>query len=228
VRHLRTLLARKEIEYLDLKRALVPNTDRSERAFLFDWNAMDSGLYGVRVRHCLLPALPKSSTRSVLAGDWASQWRPRAALRDSGIELIPAGSSRRQELPDTLYVVHLNNLTSSMGHEDRRSIREPAKPRGRVGHTHGSIFKAMPSTMLVRDFVQHKGIVLLGHEDEDHSLKLSQSTASSVQRALVDIRHPTCPTRSSARCSISITGSEVLAQRDDTGADTAGRLRGDP
>jgi hypothetical protein len=178
VRHLRALLARKELEYLDLKRALVPSTDRSERAFLFDWSAMASGLYGVRVMHCLLPVLPKSSTRSVLAGDWASRWRPRAALRDSGIELtLPAGSSRFQELPDTLYVVYLNNLTSAMATKIDEAFASLPGYVGALDMTHGSIFKAMLSTMLVRDFVQHKGVVLLGHEDdrdenEDLSLKL--------------------------------------------------------
>lgn len=42
-RHLRQLLSRKGVEYLDLKRALVPATDRGERAFLFDWTKFDVG-----------------------------------------------------------------------------------------------------------------------------------------------------------------------------------------
>lgn len=99
-------------------------------------------------------------------------------MRDSGIELIPpAGSSSLQELPDTLYVVYLNNLTPSMASKIDAAFASLPGYVGALDMTRGSIFKALLSTMLVRDFVQHKGVVLLGHEDdrnenEDSSLRL--------------------------------------------------------
>lgn len=237
VRQLRTLLASKEIKYLDLKRALVPSTDHNERAFLFDWSAMNSDFYGGQVMHCLLPVLHKGSTRSVLAGDWTARLRPSAALRDSGLELLaPIGGLVSQELPDTLYIVYLNNLTLSMASNIEAAFENLPGYVGSLDMTVESVFKALLSTMLIRDFVQHKSVILLGHEDdreegEDFSLKLynfAEYGLQSAQRALLDVRQllviqdraPCIRSRSIRR--------EVLAQCDDGSADTLSELRSDP
>lgn len=178
IRHLRALLARKQINYLDLRRALVPSTDRNEMAYLFDWAAMETDLYGVHVMESLLSVLPKTSSRSVLAGDWVSEIRPSVALRSTGIKLGGSlGSAGQGKLPDTLYIVYLNNLTASMALKIDEAFTALQGYVGTLDMTLGSLFKAMLSTMLVRDFVQHRSIVLLGHEDdrhenENHSLKL--------------------------------------------------------
>jgi hypothetical protein len=175
---LRQLLRRKEIEYLDLKRALVPATDRNERAFFFDWEKFDGGGYGVQVMHCLLSVLDKRSSRSVLAGDWSARLRPSAALRESHLSLdAPIGTQRVEALPDTLYIIYLNNLTPSMEQAIDAAFATLPGYVGSADMTYASLFKVLLSTMLVRDFIQHRGVVLMGHEDdrgenEDYSLKM--------------------------------------------------------
>jgi len=170
VRHLRSVLSQKGIDYLELAGALVPKTDREERAFVFDWSQM-GGWYGGEVMSCLLPALHRNSSRSVLIGDWAAQVRPRAMLRESGTKLEHSvGGLTAQEIPDTLFFVYLNNLTRSM----IAALNKAFVPlRGYVGSldmTRGSIFKAMLSTMLIRHCVQHRKTVVLGDPDDDDGL----------------------------------------------------------
>jgi hypothetical protein len=175
---LRQLLSQKEIEYLDLKRALVPATDRNERAFFFDWKNFDGGEYGVQVMHCLLSVLDKRSSRSVLAGDWTAGLRPSAALRESHLSLdAPTGTQRVNSLPDTLYVSYLNNLTPAMAKAIDAAFAALPGYVGSAEMTYTSLFKVLLSTMLVRDFIQHRGVALMGHEDdrsenEDYSLKM--------------------------------------------------------
>jgi hypothetical protein len=174
---LRQLLRRKGIEYLDLQHALVPTTDRADRAFLFDWTKFSDAWYGGQVMHCLLPALDKRSLRSILAGDWIARLRPQAALREPNLPLEPpAGVDRVQQLPDTLYVVYLNNLTRPMVSAIDTAFAVLPAYVGSLDMTYTSLFKVLLSGMLVRDFVQYKDVALMGHEDdrdddEDYALK---------------------------------------------------------
>ncbi|NPC57823.1 hypothetical protein [Caenimonas soli] len=168
VRELRALLRTKGVEYLDLKPALVPSTDRHERAFLFDWKGFQDSWYGGVVIHQLLTVLDTRSSRSVLVGDWTSNIHPRAILRESDLPLMPpAGGMRGDGVPATLYVVYLNNLTPSMvAAIDAAFSRLPAYA-GSVDMTYTSLFKALLSTMLVRDFIQHRKVVVTSNADGD-------------------------------------------------------------
>jgi hypothetical protein len=102
----------------------------------------------------------------VLVGDWTSNIHPAAILRESDLLVTPPpGGMRGEGVPSTLYVVYLNNLTPAMvAAIDAAFSRLPAYA-GSVDMTYTSLFKAMLSTMLVRDFIQHRKIVVASHAD---------------------------------------------------------------
>lgn len=166
--HLLRLLASKGVVYQDLKSALIPKTDRHERAFLFDWQGFSGGLYGWTVMNCLLPALHRDASVSVRAGDWTSNLRPSAALRESEFDLDPPKLVHRViELPDTLFVVYVNNLTPDMVNQINDAFATLPAYVGSVDMTFESFFKAMLSSMLSAMFIKHKTMVLTSQADDE-------------------------------------------------------------
>ena len=63
------ILEDKGIEYIKLKKALVPSIDRNEAGFIFDSNLIESSWYGNVVEKAILPLLDIRTTQSVLCGD---------------------------------------------------------------------------------------------------------------------------------------------------------------
>lgn len=176
VKKLSDLLLTKGIDYRDLKRALVPSTDKLEKVYIFDCCAIEASFYGLDIMNLLMSVLPKNSTRSILAGDWISDVRPCKVFEASDIDVLKPNFDA-SELPDTLYFVYLNNLSAARAEAIHKAYEGMQGYLGLFDMTCLSIFKGMLSTMLVRDFIQHKSMVLLGHEDdrdeqENHSLKL--------------------------------------------------------
>lgn len=67
---LKRKLLLKSIDYTKLKSALIPvHKDKKEIAFVFDSSLIESAWYGNTVFQCILPALNKESTYSILCGD---------------------------------------------------------------------------------------------------------------------------------------------------------------
>ena len=57
------------INYLEVKKALVPSTDKYELALLFNSQEIDSYAYGREVFYHILPLLDRRTTQSALVGD---------------------------------------------------------------------------------------------------------------------------------------------------------------
>lgn len=166
ITRLRAVLTSKDIEYADLKRALIPNTDKAERAFVFDWTQFGTDWYGRDAIHMVLPLLEKSSSRSVLLGDWISKYKFRDVLSQSGVGVLDATLVSRLPASDTLYFVYLNNLTTAAIERLDASLSRHAAYIGSVDMTYISLLKAALSTMLVRAFIQHRTTIIQGHEDD--------------------------------------------------------------
>ncbi len=69
-RELVQVLASKSIQYKDLRNALIPSTNRNERAYLFNRSNIDEANYGRAIIEHALPAFDPRSSHSVLLGDW--------------------------------------------------------------------------------------------------------------------------------------------------------------
>jgi hypothetical protein len=170
------LLLSKDIDYKELKRALVPSADKLELVYIFDWCALEDSFYGPPIMNLLLSVLPKDSTRSILAGDWIHDVKPRKVFENSDVGVLKPNFDA-SDLPDTLYFVYLNNLSTARAEAIHNAFKGIQGYLGSFDMTCLSVFKGMLSTMLVRDFIQHKNVILLGHEDdrddqENYSLKL--------------------------------------------------------
>jgi hypothetical protein len=170
-RHLKANLAQKGIAYLDLRRALVPSHDKQERAFVFDWTKVGDNWYGKNIVERLLPGLERTSSRSVLLGDWLARKNFRFADAYLGSQ-GQIGDGTLKNLPplDTLYFVYLNNLSRTGA--DRIDAIFDGTPGylGAVELSRASLLKAALSTMLVRAFIQHRSVIIQGHPDDapDH------------------------------------------------------------
>jgi len=167
VRQLRGILDAKGVAYADLKRALVPSIDKTERAFVFDWTKFEVAGYGREVMHRLLPILDRRSTQSVLCGDWTA--------RDHFADVLEASTAHGRNHPilrrnsgggDTFYFVYLNNLPKKMASDIDQAFTGYPPYVGSVDLTFQSLLKAFLSTMLVRAFVKHRTIVIQSHEDD--------------------------------------------------------------
>jgi hypothetical protein len=166
IAQLRTTLDSKGVQYADLKRALVPNVDRDERAFVFDWAKFSTNWYGREVLNLMLPLLEKSSSRSVLMGDWTSKYSFNGIFCDSFGDSAAGSLFDRSRPADTLYFVYLNNLTSAAIDRLNAALSNHVAYLGSVDLTYASLMKAMLSTMLVRAFIQHRTTIIQGHEDD--------------------------------------------------------------
>jgi len=167
LRQLRGILDAKGVAYADLKRALVPSIDKTERAFVFDWTKFEVAGYGREVMHRLLPILDRRSTQSVLCGDWTA--------RDHFADVLEASTAHGRNHPilrrnsgggDTFYFVYLNNLPKTMASDIDQAFTGYPPYLGSVDLTFQSLLKAFLSTMLVRAFVKHRTIVIQSHEDD--------------------------------------------------------------
>jgi hypothetical protein len=164
--HLRRLLAEKGIKYLDLKRALVPNIDRVERAFVFDWTKFDSDWYGRQVHELVLPLLERGSSRSVLVGDWTSEHRFAEICSESFADRVDARMLDPTRRADTLYFVYLNNLTSASAARIDSALSGHVAYLGALELTYSSLMKVFLSGMLMRIYIQHRSTIIQGHEDD--------------------------------------------------------------
>lgn len=111
---LKTALSIKNISYLNLKRALVPNVDKNEVAFVFDWSMTESSWYGKEVIEIMLPMFDRRSTHSILCGDWIYTGEHNASFCDDLKFNLIRSSKRYKGQCDNLYFVYINNLSDSM------------------------------------------------------------------------------------------------------------------
>lgn len=163
---LRGVLSSKGVAYDDLKWALVPSADKIEHAFVFDWSRFATNWYGREAIRLILPLLEKRSSRSVLVGDWTSKYRFRELLRESFGDAYFDRPLYQPRSLDTLYFIYLNNMTPAAVARIEQTLSGHPAYLGGLDLTYMSVMKAMLSTMLVRAFVQHRSIILQGHEDD--------------------------------------------------------------
>ena len=107
------VLNNKAVNYLDLKNALVPHTDRYEIALFFDTQKIDKMSYGKEVLDRLWPLLNKSSKHSILVGDYVARKLEQEILFDE-FSTINFFHSTEWFNSSQYFVVYLNNQTKSM------------------------------------------------------------------------------------------------------------------
>jgi len=160
------VLASKGIKYADLKNALVPTTDRNERAYLFNWNAVGEANYGRVIVERALPAFDPHSTHSVLLGDWIYHKEHNAWFIAELKKALLGAPSAYRGVGHDIYIVHLNNLSDGQAAAMHAAFQGMPSYLGYLDLNFASPLKGYISTMLVRAFIKHKKIILQGHEDD--------------------------------------------------------------
>lgn len=155
----------KGIQYSDLKRALVPSTDRNELALLFESSMTGSGSYGRAISERVMPLFPKDSTHSILDGDLMDHGRP-----DDLVEAMNAGATFVRNVTfryhTQFFAVYINNLTDKMAVDFVRGLSDYKPFIGFADMTYMSRLKLYLATSLVNCGIKHKSIILQEHEPD--------------------------------------------------------------
>jgi hypothetical protein len=165
-KQLKSALIKKNINYADLKRALVPNVDKNELVFVFDWSNIESRWYGREIIDWMLPLFDKRSTHSVLRGDWIYRSEHNNWLCDELANSLMGSSGRYEGKGGELYFVYVNNLSDSMARHFDQELRAHPAYLGYLDLRFMSPIKAYLSTLLIPAFIKHKGIIIQSHEDD--------------------------------------------------------------
>lgn len=159
------ILKSKGIEYRDLKRALVPSTDRTEIALIFDSTVLGDSWYGRAISERVIPLFPKEGTHSILDGDLLDHGNLKGLYEafDDGVTLIRDVVFRHGT---QFFAVYINNLTDKMAIDFVSGLAEYEPFVGFADMTYMSRLKLFLSTSLVNCGIKHKGIILQQHEPD--------------------------------------------------------------
>lgn len=164
---LREGLARKDVQYADLKNALVPQTSKHERAYVFDYMRVGDNWYGKRIVETLLPTLDPRSTNSFLCGDWLTSDRNDDwYLQDLWKRLVRKPREGGGIRP-TLAIYYVNNLTRSAAENLEKAASTVPGYLGCLELDFACPTKFAISNMLVRAFIKHKKYIVSPCPEED-------------------------------------------------------------
>ena len=160
------ILASKDINYDDLKSALVPNTKRREVSLVFDTTNMQESWYGLPIYRAIIPLLNKNSSHSILSGDYIGQNSAQNALRDAFHDSVQLARDVTWHHSTQFYIVYINNLSDNMFSILHDGLIHFEPYVGFADMTFASRFKLNLSTMLVNNCIKHKNTIIMGHEDD--------------------------------------------------------------
>lgn len=160
------VLASKRINYEDLRNALVPATDRNERAYLFNWNKVGDANYGRVIIEHALPAFQSKSSHSVLLGDWIYRKEHNGWAIEELRRSISGAPAPYTGIGHDLYIAYVNNLTDVQADALHSRFQSSPAYVGFLDLSFASAVKFYISTMLVRAFIKHKKLIIQGHEDD--------------------------------------------------------------
>jgi hypothetical protein len=163
---LQQVLKSKGIQYQDLKTALVPSADKTERAFVFNWQRIDDLHYGGVIVEHALPAFDPRSNHGVLLGDFIYRKDHHGwAITELKDNLVAAGEPYAGQGLDLCFL-YANNLRDAQAAALDAAFKQLPAYVGYLDFTFASPIKAYVSMMLVRAFIKHRKVILQGHEDD--------------------------------------------------------------
>lgn len=157
-------LLKKGIRYGSLKTALVPDPHRREVALVFDTSVIEEAWYGLPIHTRLLPLLSRKSNHSVLVGDYIGP--NQDLLYEAFAESVELARDVDWRHGTQFYIVYINNLTDDMVASLRVGLEGFEPYVGLADVTYASRFKLYLSMCLVHCYLQYRGVVIMGHEDD--------------------------------------------------------------
>jgi hypothetical protein len=160
------ILLRKNIDYRDLKTALVPSTNRREIALIFDSTLVKTTWYGRQIFERVIPLLSKDSNHCILHGDYIGESEHRRLLYEVFAENVRPVRDIAFRYPEHFFIVYVNNLSDSMFQTLQTGLEQYEPYVGNADTTYASNFRALISTMLGNACLKHRDIVLMEHPDD--------------------------------------------------------------
>ncbi|EGR0693992.1 hypothetical protein ACN930_004707 [Vibrio parahaemolyticus] len=164
--HLVNMLKSKGINYQELRNSLTPSTEKEEIILVFDTTKVEGNWYGYDVFDRLLPLFDRRSSHSILVGDYVDhggkldQYR----MRDELLKVISDPERVHYQHGSQYFMVYVNNLSKNMISCFNSELKSYEAYTGYINVTTSSFMKTYASFTLVKSFIKHKSMVILGHE----------------------------------------------------------------
>lgn len=157
-------LAAKNIEYADLRSALVPAMDRHEATLIFDSRLVGSNLYGPEVFNRLLPLLDARTTQSILHGDLTGvDQRTISKILHESMVLARSFTFKHAMF---LYGIYVNNLTEAALTRLHQGFGAFNAYLGFIPTTFLSRAKIYASTCMGNFLLKKGKTLIMAHEDD--------------------------------------------------------------
>lgn len=158
------ILRGKNIDYADLRPALVPNTDKEEVIFLFDKSAIDTMCYGRQIFDQLLPLLDSRSTQSILVGDLLGD--DQALVYDILRESLVLSRSFTFIHSSLIFGIYINNISFASIKKINKGLISYVPYIGYIKTTFQSRAKMYASTTMAEFLIKKGKTIIMAHEDD--------------------------------------------------------------
>lgn len=140
------------LDYSSFRNALVPQSHKQERAFIFKTTLIGDDWYGGAIAQQLVPSLDADHTCSILSGDLIlpNQQAARAALSETGV----FHRSFHDVHTTMLHAIYVNNLTETRAHELHDKLMRYEPYIGYIPATYSSIAKELMSFVLATTYLK--------------------------------------------------------------------------
>ena len=191
------VLCSKGIRYKDLRTCLVPSLKKKEIILVFDSSQILSSWYGNAVFEKVLPLLNKKTSHSVLVGDYVASSLSQDRLRSELLSSLKQKNQTEFAHSTQYYFVYINNVSNEMLSKLDTHLSEFAPYSGFIDVTFNCFMKLIASTSLINLFIQNKGKIICGHEDDrdnaeniniyDYAFEKNGFQVLSIQESLYNL-----------------------------------------
>ena len=172
--HLKLLqrLSMKNVQYNNLKRALIPNQekDKKEICFIFDSLQINSNIYGNEIFNKLIPLLDRESTYSILAGDYIDILKDipnsQFILKDALKETITEYNSSIYQYSNQYFLIYINSITEKQTQAIIESLKKFCWFYGYADVSLHSRFKTYLSEILSSICIKNKSTIIASHHSD--------------------------------------------------------------
>ena len=138
--------------------------DKKEIAFVFDSSLIESAWYGNTVFECILPALNKESTYSILCGDIIADSLPKNIAEKAILGTLIRFHETTFRHPTQYYVVYINNLSERQLNLLIQALSKMPFFIGYADMTFSSSLKTVLAHSLINLGIKHRDTMILQHE----------------------------------------------------------------
>jgi len=160
------ILKNKGIKYTSLKSALIPSTKKSEAAFIFDTQHIETIHYGREIIDKILPLLDKESTHSVLCGDFIGEREDQEFISNMLKENLILCRNLTFIHSSAFHCIYINNISDFKIKEINTALTKYSPYCGYMDMKFTSVAKGYFADILIKCFIKHKNKIIMEHGDD--------------------------------------------------------------